>query len=594
MAEKETLQLENPELTMLKNNAQSAYNYRRRREIDWTETYLLYRDKVQYDRIKQRQSVNLPLMKQTIRTLLKDVDEMPVIYLENLDNDKDAEIFENEYWKYTISSECNNMEVKDIIDKRQEMLFGRTFDQMQIVNGKILITIQDPEDILVDRYTDPSDLDTARFLIHQHIFVPLSSLVNNPDYNQEAVKQMQEFYATKNGILKAADNTDSMSERNKKLSALGVPDVESPILGETYVELNIHFLFQEKADWYNAKNEKVTVEDQYIVYVVCDQMQVLMKKPLEEIIGKTKDNYWRNHLPYNSWADDVERQDFWSDGIGDIVRTPNKVLNVWFSQLVEARTFRSFGMHYFNSNLTTEGFQPPSIQPEPWGWVGLPVPTGQKMGDVFQKVEVPDMADSLDDINFLINMNDRASGATATQQGVPTQKQVTLGEVKLALSEAKERSKGMTKFYTIVWQKRAEKFLKFIEAAPDKLDAVTIYKQGRNTTDIYSREIVPGDWMTKSGYRVRIWSQEEKDAESQQQLEKLAGIKAFFPNNPKLDEILQRKALEFGKLKPDEINDIMRLQTEMRDQHLMNPQAQQVLPVQQQKPQVQQVPQPVA
>lgn len=91
--------------------------------------------------------------------------------------------------KYTISPQCNNMEVKDVIDKKQEMLFGRTFDQMQIIDGKIVITIEDPQDILVDRFTDPADLDTARFLIHQHIFRPLAALAENEDYDQEAVKE---------------------------------------------------------------------------------------------------------------------------------------------------------------------------------------------------------------------------------------------------------------------------------------------------------------------------------------------------------------------------------------------------------------------
>jgi len=32
-------------------------------------------------------------MKTAIRTLLKDVDDMPVIYFENLDNDKEAEMY---------------------------------------------------------------------------------------------------------------------------------------------------------------------------------------------------------------------------------------------------------------------------------------------------------------------------------------------------------------------------------------------------------------------------------------------------------------------------------------------------------------------
>lgn len=547
------IKVENPELQMLKLNKESGYKYRERRQEDWHETYMLYRDTVKVNRLTQRQSVNLPLMKQTIRTLLKDLDDMPVIYFENLDNDKDAEIFQNEYWKWTL--DANNAEIKDIVDKRQEMLFGRSFDQMQIVDGKIVLTIEDPEDILVDRYTDPTDLDTARFVIHQHIFRPLATLLANPMYDQEAVKRLQEYYASKEGLIKSADNLASLQEKNKRLADLGLSDVDSPALGETYVELCLHFVYREN----DKDKEGKEYKEQLWLYVECDNMEILMKKPLEEVIGVTKDNYWRNHFPYNSWADDVERQDFWSDGIGDIVRTPNKVLNVWFSQLTENRTLRSFGMNYFDSSI--EGFTPPSIDPEPWGWVGVP----GKPSDVFQKVDIPDLSESLDEMNFVIAMNDRATGATATQQGVETARQVTLGEVQLALNEAKARTKGITKFYTMAWKKRGEKFLKLIEAAPDKLDAVKIYKKGRNTSDIYSREIAPKDWMAKSGYSVKVWSQDEKKSKDTQQLEKISAVSRMIPGNAKLTEILQRKALEFADLNPDEINDIIRLENEKRD-----------------------------
>ena len=178
-----------PELQMLINNKESGYNYRQRRQEDWLENYTLYRDKVTINRLTQRQSVNLPLMKTTLRTLLKDVDDMPVLFFENLDNDKEAQVFQNEYWKWT--GEQNHIDLQDIVDKRQVFHFGRSFDQWQIVDGKVKMTVQDPEDILVSRYTDPFDLHSSRFLTHTHIFVPLSSLKNNPDYDQKEVAELE-------------------------------------------------------------------------------------------------------------------------------------------------------------------------------------------------------------------------------------------------------------------------------------------------------------------------------------------------------------------------------------------------------------------
>lgn len=551
-----------PEILMLRNNRDDGYNYRYRRSLDWTENYELYRDKVIVNRLTQRQSVNLPLMKGQIRSLLKDVDDMPVIYFENLDNDKQAELFKNEYWKWTV--EYNKMELQDIVDKRQVFLFGRSFDQWQIADGKVKMTVQDPEDILISRYCNPFDLHSSRYLIHLNIFVPLSSLSKNKDYDQKEVAELQKYFSTRLGLVKANENEKQLVEKNQKMRDMGVPDVDDPRLGETYVELALHFVYRdnEVEDALDKKGNAIKKEipTQIYLYVLAENNRTLMKKPLEQVIGMTKDHFWRNHFPYNSWADDLERQDFWSDAVADIIRTPNKVLNSWFSQLVENRTLRNFGMHYYNSNL--EGFNPQTMQPIPWGWYGIPIPPNGNLDAVMKKVDVPDLSESLDEMNFLISITEKASGATSTQQGAQAERQITLGEIKFALTEAKERIKGMSKFYTPVWKDRGLMFIKLLEAAPDKLDAVMIYKKGRNTTDVYSREVSPKDWQTPLGYRVRIWSQDEKDSTDLNGLQKQNAVKAAMPNNPKVAEIYNRKLLEWANYKPDEVNEIMQVEEE--------------------------------
>ena len=536
---------------MLLNNKRSGYNYRERRHDDWTENYTLYRDKVIVDRLIQRQTVNIPLMKTNIRTLLKDVDDMPVLYFENLDDDKQAEMFKNEYWNYTV--EENNMEVQDIVDKKQVFHFGRSFDQWQIVNGKVKQTIIDVMDILIDRYTDPTNIDTARFLIHQHIFTPLSVIERNEMYDKEAVKRLKTFYASDMGLIKATSNEQSLVDKNEKMQDMGLDDVESPILGETYVELSLHFVFRAESE-----NE----DEQYWMYVEADDQEILMKKPLEEVIGKTKDNFWRNHLNYVTWADDVEKQDFWSDGVADIIRPANKVLNAWFSQLVENRTLRNFGMNFFNSKAE-DGFNPGTYQPRPFGWYGVP----GNPAELIQRVEIPDLSESLDEMTYITTMAEKATGATATQQGNVQERQVTLGEIQLALGEAKERIKGMSKFYTPAWKRRGLLFVKLIEAGADKLDSVKIYKKGKNTDSIYEREVNPDDWKSEAGYRCKVWSQEEKNTADTNSLQKINLAKQNMPTNQKLDDIYKRKLLEFANLTPSEINDVM--EAEKQQQQLM-------------------------
>lgn len=552
-----------PEVTVLKLNKEGGYNYRERRQDDWKENYTLYRDKVTVNRLTQRQSVNIPIMKQTIRTLLKDVDDMPVLYFENLDNNKDKEIFLNEYWKWTLNK--NKMELADIMDKRQVFLYGRSFDQLQIIDGMVRMSIIDPEDILVDRFMDPVDIDSSRFLIHTHIFVPFSVLENNPDYDKDKIAELKQWYATEAGLVKAADNKNMLEKKNEKMSELGLSDVADPILGETYVELSMHFLYDKREG---------SDDEELFIKVEADDMKLLMSKPLEQVIGKTTDNYWTNHFPYNSWADDLDKQDFWSDGIADIVRTPNKVLNAWFSQIVENRTLRNMNMNIYDSTL--EGFVPQTWEPRAWGMYGVPVSNDKSLKDVFQQLPVADLSDSLDEMMFVIQTIEKASGATATQQGAQTERQITLGEVQLALGEAKERIKGMSKFYTSAWKDRGMKFLKMVEAASDKLDAVKVYKKGRNTNSIYMREIGPEDWKSKSGYSVEVWSQDEKESQDTQALEKINAAKVNMPDNPKVDEVWKRKLLEFSKMTPDEVNEAMKYEEEKRMAMLMSMQQQQM------------------
>jgi hypothetical protein len=229
--------------------------------------------------------------------------------------------------------------------------------------------------------------------------------------------------------------------------------------------------------------------------------------------------------------------------------------------MVENRTLRNFGMQFYDSKMAEDGFSPQTFQPVPWGWYGIP----GKPSEVMQRVDIPDLSGSLDEINFVLNMSDSASGSTATKQGVPQQKQVTLGEVKLSLNEASERVRGMSKFYTPAWMNRGNLFLKITEAGQDKLDSVTIKKKGRNTDKIYTKEISPEDWVTKNGYSCKVWSQEEKNTDDINTLQKLNMAKTVMADNPKLNEIYQRRVLEYSKMTPDEIAEVMEYERQKRD-----------------------------
>lgn len=550
----EILDQRSPEVMQLVNNKEDGFNYRRRREPEWLETYMMYRDRVIVNRLTQRQSVHIPMMKQHIRTLLKDMDDFPVIYFENTNNDKDDEILRNAYWQHIV--DVNNMELQDIVDKKQDLLFGRTFDQWQIIDGEVRQTIIDPQDILVSRYTDPADINSSRFLIHINIYKPLAELKNDPKYDQEAVKELERWYATEDGMVKLSANEQMAIEKAQKLIAMGVQDVLMPNLGETWVEMAQHYVYDKKDG---------DDEEQLYLKTEAENQVILYNEPLEKCIGVTEDHFFRTHYNYETWADDVERQDFWSDGVGDVLRTPNKIADVWWSQTVEGRTLRNLGMHFYDK--TVEGFDPSTYQPQAFGF--YPVPGNPN--EIIKRVEIPDPSDNLDELSFLFEFSERASGATSTSQGVQTERKVTLGEVQLALGEAKERIKGISKFYTPAWKRRAKLAWKLIEAAGDQLNIYRSHKKGRNTDTIHSQEIDPARWKGNSNWNVRVWSQEEKIANDTENLQKLNATVTLIPNNNALTGIYQRKLLEFANLTPEETTMVLEEEKAKREAIANNP-----------------------
>jgi hypothetical protein len=172
-------------------NERNAFQFQQRRHQEWTENYELYRNKVIVNRLTQRQAVNIPLTKETIRTILANVDEFPAIEFEELGNDKDKEIAKNELWKNEVVED--KLEIKDIVDKKQELLYGITWRKLNIRNRRFESEVKEPFDMLVDRYVDPTDLETARYIIEMGIYQSIDDLESNPLISEEALNKVKTY-----------------------------------------------------------------------------------------------------------------------------------------------------------------------------------------------------------------------------------------------------------------------------------------------------------------------------------------------------------------------------------------------------------------
>ena len=529
--------------TRLDKYYEGAARYQERRHEDWRETYTLYRDKVITNRLIQRQSVNVPLMKETIKTVLSKTDEFPDIYFESLSGNKQAEIFWNEYWKWTL--EEDNFEVKDMVDKKQEGLYGRSTIKLNLWDGRATFEVLEPYDVVFDRHADPADLDnTAMYMCHRNIYRSISALAANPSYKAEAVTALRTQYAQAMNLVKGEQTFQEAAQRNERMQDMGQWDTENPQVGETHVEVREHYM-RLWDDTANKLRIKVRV-------TAAGNMHVLMEGWLDELLGI-------NFFPFVTWADDIERTDMYPDGISDIVRTPNKTLNAFFSQMVENRTLRNFGMTFYDSTKGDGKWIPQTYTAEPFGWYAV----AGNPNEVTKRVDVQDLSESMDELQFIIGMVERATASTATEKGVKEQGVITLGQVKILQANANERIVSIAKFYNIARRELGEKWYKLCEANASKLKPVELFKKSFKG-NYFNETFSPVDWKDELGFTCKVVSASERSAKTLDEVQKLTGIASnFSQNNVALKRILQKKSLELiSEIRPEEVEEIMSFEKE--------------------------------
>lgn len=528
----EDLTILDPLMEKLKDEKQVARKFQERRHNDWDENYELYRNKVRINRLTQRQAVNVPIMKETIKTLLSKIDDPPNIEFKELSGDEQKEIYTQTMWDDVFENQ--NLEAIDIQDKKTVLLYGRAFKKLNY-NSKDGFSVQalDIYDVVVDPMVDPLDIETARYVIHQNIFRSLKDILADKRYTEKGKNELKTYLSEEEGVIISGENEKAYKEKQERLIAMGADESDFDTFGAGAVIVNLseHHTYK----W---------VKDKFVrwVYTYADDHTLLLDQSLEKAIGI-------DFLPLTTWGDDVETQDFWSDAPGDLVRTPNKVLNIWFSQMIENRTLRNFNMHWYDS--TIKGYSPQTY--EPGQGIMLPAP-----GDPYKTikpVEVSGLEDTVPQMDWLIKLIERGTSSTAQEKGVSEKKQITLGEVETLLGQSMERTLSMAKFYRRSWKELAEKWYKIMDANTGMDDKTTFYKTS-SKGKIWPKDIRGRDWKSDKGYRVEAHSSSEQEAEKGKGIQRMMFVKQQFPDNPVLAEIMQKRVLELLDLTPEELRNV--------------------------------------
>lgn len=508
-----------------------AREFQERRHEKWLEIYELYRNRVRTNRLTQRQAVNIPLMKETVKTLLSRIDDPPITDFKEKSGDKFKELVFQELWNNQFK--VNKIEWKDVVDKKNVLIYGVSTKILIPGDEGIDIEVLDPYDVVYDPKMNPVDIETANFIVRQNIFRSLRDILADERYSKEGKDALKVWAATDRGMVQSSENKETWEDKMERVRSMGVDSDEFGRFagGDVIVNLTEHYT----REWNSEKKE---FEKRVVVYAQ-DNIE-LMNESLMDAIGV---DFW----PMVYWTEDIESSDCYPDGVGDLVLVPNKVANIWFSQLVENRTLQNFNMHWYDA--TINDYKPQTFEPGP----GVMLPAPGDPGKTIKPVDVGVVDDSLNAINFVTTIIERASGATAIEKGQSESGQQTLGEVEILVGKALERATTIAKFYRGSWEELADKWVAMMHANPPR--KMKLYRTG-TSGKMYEKVVYPSDWKSEAGYEATVRSTSEQEQEQTSTIQKFQFVLQQFPNNPALKKIAQRRQLDLLDLRPDELKEI--------------------------------------
>lgn len=512
----------------LKRELKSAREHQERKHADWNENYELFRNKVRTNRLTQRQAVNIPLMKETIKTILSKIDDPPTVDWKERSTDELKELIFQEMWDKQYRE--RKLELRDVLDKKNVLLYGLSTKFLNPQDDGIDISILDVFDVVYDPLTDPLDIESARFVIRQNIFKTLREVLADERYTPAAKEKLKMWSTSPEGIIQSTKNKEEWEKKMERARAMGVDHKDFPLYAGGDVILNLceHYT--------NIWNTKTKQFDRHVV-VYADEWCELTDDLLVDLIGV-------DFLPFVMWSEDPETNDIYPDGVADLVRTPNKVINVWYSQQIENRTLQNFQMHWYDS--TQQGYTPQTYEPGP----GRMLPAPGDPNKTIMPVQINGLDETLTAIDYLITIVERGTGATAIDKGQAEQGVQTLGEVQILVGKAMERSQTMQKFYRASWYETAVKWERLIHANPPK--RTSLYRTGPSGK-LYEKVVYPSDWRSKAGYEPTVASTSEQEANNIKTVQKFMAVTAQFPDNPELKKIAMQRQLELLDFTPDEL-----------------------------------------
>lgn len=516
-------------------------DFKQRRFEHWNENYALFRDKVETNRLTQRQKINIPMIKEALKSWIANIDEAPEMTFKSLlkgaeYRDKDIQL--TELWNKFFDDEY--LAIKDQAEKKIVGLQGVGFKEIGWSRQKNFpyCDVKDPYDILLEKGCDPFDLQRHRTIKVINIFKPLQEVLDTELYDQTARDNLRRHFEGGAGLIRADATDESYEMKENRMREMGAQNDISLDATIKKVELNVSY----DMVWDKATQKYVRYYRVYAADVVC-----LIDKPMTEAFGFS-------FVPLVWWNVDPDINDPWTDGYADNMRPLNKVTNVYFSQDLENRAIRNFGMYFYN-NMGGK-FVPQSVDPRPFGMYGVP----GNPREIMMQMDIQTLNDNIEQINYLKNMAQSSTAQTPTERGQASGAQ-TLGEVTMLKESSNAINYVDTKHYRKSWTDLAKMFIEILDVK--QTAPINLYKEG-NDGEFYEKKVNRQDWAigaegeSSKKYKCIPVFKKEREQEDNFQIQKSQYVMNSFQNNPVALKIAKRKQLESLGWSAEDVEEAMR------------------------------------
>lgn len=406
-------ELEEKLISRAKQEYDHALKYRQKREREWQTIDDLYYGKKKKSFVT-RANVHIPKMQGTIDVFLAKIDESPFIEYDSVEEgDMPKVVRMNALLRRDMN--IGDWDLIDVVGKKEAALYGRTIYKKFSTSENGFTDHFENVDVL-DFLIDPTaggvkPMTDANYCGHDNIIRSKWDLSDSKIYNQNAVEDLAEQ-------LKADSDTDSKNRsKQTRRAALNLND--AVLILEDSMRL---------VEWYTTFEGK-----RYYLLFSPEHNISVRTIPLKEIFAS-------NEFPFATWAPFPRIGEFWTPGLGEMIKEINIVQNILMNQMLDNNAFRNYGMKAYDKNKVPN---PDMLTPRPMG----KVPVNGNPRDIIMDIPFPAIDQGISMYNLAENVFSRETGVSEASKGMPNSKRMSATEFAGLLDQTADRFFTANKTY---------------------------------------------------------------------------------------------------------------------------------------------------